>query len=43
LERDFYKVEDPVVKESAGALYGRMWGPTVERWSGSGLRWLVVR
>jgi multidrug efflux pump subunit AcrA (membrane-fusion protein) len=27
LERDFYKVEDPVVKESSGALYDRMWGP----------------
>jgi multidrug efflux pump subunit AcrA (membrane-fusion protein) len=27
LERDIYKVEDPVVKESAGALYDRMWGP----------------
>jgi hypothetical protein len=26
-ERDFYKVEDPIVKESAGALYDRMWGP----------------
>jgi hypothetical protein len=26
-ERDVYKVEDPVVKESAGALYDRMWGP----------------
>jgi small-conductance mechanosensitive channel len=26
-ERDIYKVEDPVVKESAGALYDRMWGP----------------
>jgi hypothetical protein len=25
--RDIYKVEDPVVKESAGALYDRMWGP----------------
>jgi hypothetical protein len=24
--RDIYKVEDPVVKESAGALYDRMWG-----------------
>jgi hypothetical protein len=28
-ERDIYKVEDPVVKESAGALYNRMWGPHV--------------
>jgi hypothetical protein len=26
-ERDIYKVEDPVVKESTGALYDRMWGP----------------
>jgi hypothetical protein len=26
-ERDIYKVEDPVVKESVGALYDRMWGP----------------
>jgi hypothetical protein len=26
-ERDIYKVEDPVVKESAGALYDRMRGP----------------
>jgi hypothetical protein len=26
-ERDIYKVEDPVVKESAGALDDRMWGP----------------
>jgi hypothetical protein len=26
-ERDIYKVEDLVVKESAGALYDRMWGP----------------
>jgi hypothetical protein len=26
-ERDIYKVEDPVLKESAGALYDRMWGP----------------
>jgi hypothetical protein len=25
-ERDIYKVEDPVVKESAGALYDRIWG-----------------
>jgi len=25
-ERDIYKVEDSVVKESAGALYDRMWG-----------------
>jgi hypothetical protein len=27
IERDIYKVEDPIVKESAGALYDRMWGP----------------
>jgi hypothetical protein len=26
-ERDIYKVEDPVVKESVGAIYDRMWGP----------------
>jgi hypothetical protein len=26
-ESDIYKVEDPIVKESAGALYDRMWGP----------------
>jgi hypothetical protein len=26
-ERDIYKVEDPIVKESAGALYDGMWGP----------------
>jgi hypothetical protein len=26
-ERDIYKVEDPVVKESASAIYDRMWGP----------------
>jgi hypothetical protein len=26
-ERDVYKVEDPIVKESVGALYDRMWGP----------------
>ena len=25
-DRDIYKVEDPVVKESVGALYDRMWG-----------------
>jgi len=24
--RDIFEVEDPVVKESAGALYDRMWG-----------------
>jgi hypothetical protein len=26
-ERDIYMVEDPIVKESTGALYDRMWGP----------------
>jgi hypothetical protein len=26
-ERDIYKVEDPIVKESAGAIYDQMWGP----------------
>jgi hypothetical protein len=26
-ERDIYKVEDSIVKESVGALYDRMWGP----------------
>jgi hypothetical protein len=26
-EREIYKVEDPVVKESVGALFDRMWGP----------------
>jgi hypothetical protein len=26
-ERKIYKVEDPVVKDSAGALFDRMWGP----------------
>jgi multidrug efflux pump subunit AcrA (membrane-fusion protein) len=26
-ERDIYKVEDPIVKESVGAIYDRMWGP----------------
>jgi hypothetical protein len=26
-EREIYKVEDPVVKEFAGALFDRMWGP----------------
>jgi hypothetical protein len=25
-ERDIFKVEDPVVKESAGAIFDRMWG-----------------
>jgi multidrug efflux pump subunit AcrA (membrane-fusion protein) len=42
-ERDIYKVEDPIVKESTGALYDRMWGPTVGRWSGSGPRRRGVR
>jgi hypothetical protein len=32
-EREIYKVEDPVVKDSAGALFDRMWGPP---WSGGG-------
>jgi hypothetical protein len=35
-EREIYKVEDPVVKDSAGALFDRMWGPTVGRWLGNG-------
>jgi hypothetical protein len=26
-ERDIFKAEDPVVKQSAGALFDRMWGP----------------
>jgi hypothetical protein len=26
-ERKIFKVEDPVVKDSAGALFDRMWGP----------------
>jgi hypothetical protein len=26
-ERGIFQVEDPVLKRSAGALYGRMWGP----------------
>jgi hypothetical protein len=26
-ERDIFKVEDPIVKESAGAIYDRMWAP----------------
>jgi hypothetical protein len=26
-EREIYKVEDPMVKQSAGALFDRMWGP----------------
>jgi multidrug efflux pump subunit AcrA (membrane-fusion protein) len=36
-ERDIYKVEDPVVKLSAGALFDRMWGQhgreAVREWS----------
>jgi hypothetical protein len=36
-EREIYKVEDPVVKESTGALFDRMWGPhgreVVREWS----------
>jgi hypothetical protein len=35
--REIFKVEDPVVKDSAGALFDRMWGPTVGRRLGSGL------
>jgi hypothetical protein len=27
LERDIFKAKDPVVKQSAGALFDRMWGP----------------
>jgi hypothetical protein len=26
-EREIFKVEDPVVKQSAGTLFDRMWGP----------------
>jgi hypothetical protein len=26
-QREIFKVEDPVVKQSAGALFDRMWGP----------------
>jgi hypothetical protein len=26
-EREIFRVEDPVLKQSAGALYDRMWGP----------------
>jgi hypothetical protein len=36
-EREIYKVEDPVVKDSAGVLFDRMWGPhgreVVREWS----------
>jgi hypothetical protein len=35
--RGIFKVEDPVVKDSAGALFDRMWGPhgreAVREWS----------
>jgi hypothetical protein len=27
IEREIFKVEDPMVKQSAGALFDRMWGP----------------
>jgi hypothetical protein len=26
-EREIFQVEDPVLKQSAGALFDRMWGP----------------
>jgi FMN-dependent NADH-azoreductase len=26
-EREIFKVEDPMVKKSTGALFDRMWGP----------------
>jgi hypothetical protein len=26
-EHEIFKVEDPVLKQSAGALFDRMWGP----------------
>ena len=26
-EREIFKVEDPMLKQSAGALFDRMWGP----------------
>jgi hypothetical protein len=36
-EREIFKVEDPMVKDSAGALFDRMWGPhgreAVREWS----------
>jgi hypothetical protein len=36
-EREIFKVEDPVLKQSAGALFDRMWGPhdreVVREWS----------
>jgi hypothetical protein len=34
-EREIFKVEDLVVKQSAGALFDRMWGRMVRRLSGS--------
>ena len=34
-EREIFKAEDPVVKQSAGALFDRMWGRMVGRLSGS--------
>jgi hypothetical protein len=36
-EQEIFKVEDPVVKDSAGALFDRMWALMVERRLGSGL------
>jgi hypothetical protein len=33
--REIFRVEDPVVKQSAGALFDRMWGRMVGRLSGS--------
>jgi FtsZ-binding cell division protein ZapB len=35
-EREIFKAEDPVVKQSAGALFDRMWGRMVGRLLGSG-------
>jgi hypothetical protein len=34
-EREIFKAEDPVVKQSAGALFDRMWGRMVGRLLGS--------
>jgi hypothetical protein len=34
-KREIFKAEDPVVKQSAGALFDRMWGRMVGRLSGS--------
>ena len=34
-EREIFKAEDPVVKQSAGVLFDRMWGRMVGRLSGS--------